>query len=200
MPFVGGARPKAELTFDRQFYTPIGAKELKAEDLRKEYSRLRSIADKRIKRMGKSEWNDSQIYLENREGFKTLKDIKTDAELRHEFSNLARFVTSERGTVSGQNKIRKETVKTLKDRGYDFVTVKNFRDFAEFMEYARTSNLGKLYDSDKVAEVYETEEKKGTDPEELRKAYDKWREEQKPQEKVQNNSKKDSKQYRKALE
>jgi len=200
MPFVGGARPKAQLKFDKEYYTPIGAKALKASDLRKEYSRLRSIAQKRIKRMGKSEWNDSQIYLENRDGFKTLKQVHTDREMRHEFAQLARFVSSERSSVSGQNKIRKKTVVQLEDHGYEFVTKDNFREFAQFMEYARTANMGRLYDSEKVAVLFETEEKKDRTQEQMQKAYNNWREEQKPLPKVQNKNKKDSNQYRKALE
>jgi len=200
MPFVGGARPKAKLKYERQFYTPMGAKELDEKDLRKEYVRLRAIAQKRIGRLLDSEWKDSQIALENKRGFKTLGEIKSDSELRHELSDLARFVTSERGSVAGQNKIRKETVKSLQERGYDFVNVKNFRDFAEFMEYARTANMGKLYASEQVAELFETEEKKDSTPEEMQNSFNEWQEKQRLESKVQNKKKRGSKQFRKALE
>ena len=201
MPFVGGVRPKAKLKFDREYYTPVGAKELKASDLRKEYSRLRSIAQKRLKRMSSSEWNDSQIYMENRHGFKTLKEMESGGrEMRSEFSELARFILSEKSSVSGQNRIRKKSIKTFGEHGYEFVKKDNFKDFGKFMEYARTANMGRLYDSEKIAELFETEDKKDSTPEQMQKAYDKWREEQKPLPKVQNKNKKDSNQYRKALE
>jgi len=209
MAYVGGKRPKAKLKFDKVYYTPIGAKELGRDPntgevdksvIRKEYSRLRSIARKRIERLSKSEWNDSQIYLQNKDGFKTLKNIKSDRELRHEFSQLARFVTSDRGSASGQNKIRKNTVETLRDRGYDFVTVKNFREFGEFMEYARMATANRLYDSERVANVYESLERRGADPQTMKMAYNAWRKNQKKKAKVQNKQKRDSEQYRTALE
>lgn len=200
MPLKGGARPQAKLKFDESFYTPIGAKELDAKDLRKEYSRLRAIANKRLKRMSQSEWKDSQIFLENQAGFARISQLPSDRALRHEFSQLARFVTSERSQISGQNRIRKKTVETLKDRGYDFVTVKNFREFADFMEFARTANLGRLYDSEKVADLYDELDKKDVPKEELGKAYNEWRDKQTTQSRVQNNNKRDSSQFRKALE
>jgi predicted glycosyltransferase involved in capsule biosynthesis len=182
----------------------MGAKEIDEKygkgALRKEYTRLRAIANKRIKRLAQSEWKDSQIFLENQAGFARLSQIHNDRTLRHELSQLARFVSSERSQISGQNRIRRKTVATLRDRGYDFVNVKNFREFADFMEFARTANLGKLYDSEKVADLYEELDKKDVPKEELGKAYKEWRASQTKQAKVQNKGKRDSKQFRKALE
>lgn len=200
MPLKGGARPQAQLKFDESYYTPIGAKELDKGDLRKEYSRLRAIANKRLKRLANSEWKDSQIFLENKGGFATLKEIGSDRALRHEFSQVARFVTSERSHIRGQERIRAKTVETLQDRGYDFVSKDNFREFADFMEYARTTNLGKLYDSEKVADLYDDLDKQDVSKDKLKEAYNKWRENQTQQSRVQNNNKRDSGEFRTAME
>ena len=200
MSYKGGAREKATLKYDRNLYTPTGAKELSDKELRQEYSRLRSIARKRLERFEGTEWTTSQIYKYNKEGFKPLKDIKSDRELRMLFSDVARFITAERGSVSGLEKERRQAVKTLNERGYTFVNKDNFRKFAEFMEYVRTANLNRIFDSKRVADFYEATERKNYTEEEMRKAFKSWSRNQRKQEQVQNRSKKDSKKYRRALE
>lgn len=200
MPYKGGTRKKAALKYDRNLYTPQGARELSDKELRKEYSRLRSIARKRLERFEGTEWTTSQIYRYNKEGFKPLKEITSDRELRHLFSDVARFVTAERGSVSGLERERRKAVKTLQERGYTFVTKKNFRKFGEFMEYVRTANLGRMLDSKRVADFYETTERKGYSNEQMRDAFKSWSRKQRKLDKIQNKSKKDSKKFREALE
>lgn len=200
MAFKGGKRDKATLKYDSNLYTPTGAKALTDKELRTEYSRLRSIARKRLERFEGTEWTTSQIYKYNKEGFKPLAEIKSDRELRMLLSDVARFVTAERGSVSGLEKERKQAVKTLNERGYTFVNKKNFRKFAEFMEYVRTANLNRMFDSKRVADFYEATERKNYSEEEMRDAFKSWSRNQKKQNKIQNNDKKDSKKYRKALE
>ena len=200
MAYKGGARSKATLKYDDNLYTPTGAKALTDKELRTEYSRLRSIARKRLERFEGTEWKTSQIYKYNKEGFKPLAEIKTDRELRMLLSDVARFVTAERGSVSGLEKERKQSVKTLNERGYTFVNKKNFRKFAEFMEYVRTANLNRIFDSKRVADFYEATEKRNFTNNEMRNAFKSWSRSQRKQNKIQNNNKKDSKNFRKALE
>jgi len=200
LAYKGGTRKKATLKYDRNLYTPTGAKELSDKELRKEYSRLRSIARKRLERFEGTEWTTSQIYKYNKEGFKPLKEITSDRELRHLFSDVARFVTAERGSVSGLERERRKAVKTLNERGYTFVTKENFRRFGEFMEYVRTSNLGRMLDSKRVADFYETTERKGYSNEQMRDAFKSWSRKQRKLDKIQNKKKKDSKKFREALE
>lgn len=200
MPYKGGARKKATLKYDKNLYTPTGAKELTDKELRQEYSRLRSIARKRLERFEGTEWTTSQIYQYNKEGFKPLKEIKSDRELRYLLSDVARFITAERGSVSGLEKERRQAVKTLNERGYTFVNKKNFRKFAEFMEYVRTANLNRIFDSKRVADFYEATERENRSEEEMRSAFKAWSKNQRKKNKIQNKSKKDSNKYRKALE
>lgn len=200
MAYKGGARKKATLKYDKNLYTPTGAKELTDKELRQEYSRLRSIARKRLERFEGTEWTTSQIYQYNKEGFKPLKEIKSDRELRYLLSDVARFITAERGSVSGLEKERRQAVKTLNERGYTFVNKKNFRKFAEFMEYVRTANLNRIFDSKRVADFYEATERENRSEEEMRSAFKAWSKNQRKKNKIQNKSKKDSNKYRKALE
>ena len=196
MPYIGGRRDKAQLLYNEEVYTPEGAKSLTDKQLRKEYSRLRSIARKRLERFEGTEWTDTQVYKLNAGVYKPLKEIKSERELRHLFSGVARFVISETGSVSGLEKQRTRAVDTLNDRGYDFVTKENFKEFAEFMEYARVANLNRMYDSKRIAEFYEATEKKNMSNEEMRKAFRSWTKKQKKLKKIQNRNPRTSSQYR----
>lgn len=200
MAYKGGARKKATLKYDNNLYTPTGAKALTEKQLRTEYSRLRSIARKRLERFEGTEWETTNVYKYNKGKFKPLKNIKSDRELRFLFSDVARFITAERGSVAGMKKTRKKTIKTLQDRGYKFVDKKNYKEFAEFMEYVRTANLNRMYDSKRVADFYEQAEKKDYTEEEMRDAFNKWRKEQTELDRIQNKNKKDANRFRRALE
>lgn len=196
MAYKGGSREKATLLYEKEFYTPEGAKTLTDKELRKEYSRLRSIARKRLERFEGTEWKDTQIYKLNVGVYKPLKEIGSDRELRHLFSDVARFVKAEVSSVSTLEKQRNTAVATLNERGYEFVNKENYRQFAEFMEYARVSNLNKLYDSKRVADFYDAAEKKQLSTEELRKAFKSWSRKQKKLKKIQNINPRNSSQYR----
>jgi hypothetical protein len=200
MAYKGGMREKATLRYEKELYTPQGSKNLTDKELRKEYSRLRSIARKRLERFEGTEWTDTQIYRLNAGQYKPLKEIGSDRELRHLFSDVARFVNAEVSSVSTLEKQREKGVQTLNERGYDFVTKDNYRQFAEFMEYARVSNLNKMYDSKRVAEFYEATEKKDMSNEELRKAFRSWGRKQKKLKKIQNINPRNSSQYRKEVD
>lgn len=196
----GGHRDRAQLTYEDEVYTPEGAKSLDDADLRKEYSRLRSIATKRLQRFEGTEWTDTQVFKLNAGIYKPLDQITSDRELRHLFSDVAKFVSSDTGSVSGLKKQRERAVKTLNDRGYDFVNKQNFRQFADFMEYARVANLNRMYDSKRIAEFYAASEKKLISNKELYKSFRSWIKKQKKLKKIQNINPRNSSQYRKDFE
>ena len=200
MAFKGGARKKATLAYHQDLYTPQGSQELSEKQIRQEYSRLRSIARKRLERFEGTEWTTTQIYKYNKQGYKPLKEIKSIRELRYELRDVARFIDSTRSSVSGLKQERTQAVETLNDRGYDFVTKKNHGEFIEFMEFVRQSNLGRLYDSERVADQFEEYEKEDKTKEEMREAFKQWSKDQKQQSKIKNKNKKGSDQYRKALD
>jgi hypothetical protein len=200
MAYKGGARKKATLKYARDVYTPDGAKSLTDRNLRKEYSRLRGIARKRLERFEGTEWTDSEVYKINNDKYKPLSEIKSDRELRHLFSEVARFTISATGSVSGLERQRRQTLESLHDRGYDFVNKSNFRPFVEFMQYARTANLGRMYDSKRIADFYEATEKKGLSNEELQGAYRSWSRNQNKLKKIQNINPRNSSMYRQQIE
>jgi Tfp pilus assembly protein PilO len=200
MAYVGGRREKATLKYEKEVYTPEGAKTLSDHDLRKEYSRLRSIARKRLERFDGTEWTDTQVYQLNKGVYKPLSEIKSNTELRHLFSDVSRYVTASTSSVSGLEKQRRQGVKTLNERGYDFVTKENYRRFADFMEYARVANLNRMYDSKRVADYYAASEKKQLSNDEMRKAFRSWNRKEKKLTKIQNINPRTSSQYRKEID
>lgn len=186
---------RAKLTYSRDTYTPEGLKSLTERELRKEYSRLRSIARKRLERFVGTEWEDSQVYRLNVGIYIPLKDIKTERELRYLTVQVAHFLTASTGSVSGLNAQRERAVQTLNERGIDFVNKDNFKEFGEFMEYARIVRLNRMFDSERVAEFYEFAKKAELTGEELRKAFRRWSKRQDKQKRIQHRDPRNSDYY-----
>lgn len=173
--------------FNRFSYTPEGAKQLTDRNLREEYSRLRSIAVKRLQRLGNSEWNDTDLYLRSKNKFKKLKDIKNERELRYLFSDLHYFLASPRSSVTGLDKIRRQSLDTLHEHGYKFVTKKNFRKFGRFMEWAREHAQAYMYDSERVANMFnEFSVKRNLSQQEIETAFRAWSRRERKLQKIRN--------------
>ena len=152
------------LSWNYNEYTPLGLKAYSERELRKEYSRLRSIARKRLERLEKSEFATTSIVDINKGKFRPLSAIRTEGQLRYLLSDLARFIVSPQSTIRGQRARVKQTVRTLQERGYTFVTPGNFHKFTQFMDEMRRQKLDRLYDSERVIELFESIEKRSIDP------------------------------------
>lgn len=155
MRYKGGGRSrKNPLYFGRRSdYVPAKLNQMDEADLRKEYSRLRDIAQKRLKRMA-SEWSWTESYKQNVYAFNKLSAIRDKRTLVHKLSQLSRFVTAETGSASGLNRQRNKALATLHSHGYDFVTKENFREFIDFLEWARSLRIARMYDSERVADIW----------------------------------------------
>lgn len=168
----------AKLIYDVEWYQPAKLRaEMKAGNMaaiRKEYTRLRDISQKRLKRMGKSMFKDTQMYKRNVNHYPLLKDIQSEAELAARLSDLSRFVSSQTSTVSGMNAQMKKSLKTLSEHGYNFVTKENFISFGKFMEEYRFQKLDEIYDSGDAAETYDVLEKHRVDPEKVKEDFEFW--------------------------
>lgn len=205
MPYQGGKRTKATLTYDRDLYyysTLKIAQPFTEQEAKKEYSRLRSIARKRLERFVGTEWTDTQIYKYNKGNFPTVAEISSTDELYKRLDMVARFVTSKRGSVRGLQQERRANIETLHEHKYKFVNVKNFRKFADFMEETRIEAQKFLYDSNRVAELFRVGEKKKIAPEELEKDFISWMkklDDLKKMKPITNKKKVTANEYRKAL-
>lgn len=167
----------AKLAYDSNWYIPTKIKAEIAENraaVRKEYTRLRDIAQKRLKRLKAAGLDDTQAYLRNYKHYPKLKDIKSDSELAARLSDLSRFITAKGSTVSGQKDIMKKSLSTLHDTGYTFVNEGNFRDFGKFMEEYRNQMLDMSYDSGDAADLYGVVVKHQLDPEKVKQDFEYW--------------------------
>lgn len=136
------------LTWQYDDYYPYRLEQIDERALKKEYSRLREIANRRLNRLQASEYKETDIAKEYAGGFAILAEVE---DLPRELTKLARFVASERTSVTGLKRIDRQTVETLQEHGYDFVNTKNVRQFGAFMEEMRQAGLSKLYSSEFIA-------------------------------------------------
>lgn len=178
MPYKGGKRSRATLKYDREWYLPHSAKANMPEhekQIREEYSRLRSIARKRLERIQGTEWESSDIYRQNVGKFKPLSQIKPN-ELPGYLDAVSRFVIAQRSSIKGLEQYRKASVENLQQQGFSFVNEKNYNDVVRFLEAARISNLNRLFDSYRQAEWFTDVKEKGLkmDTAEFKAAYKKF--------------------------
>lgn len=146
-------------------YTPL-ALELTwdMKDVRKEYSRLRSIWRKRYERLLKSDYKDINLVTDRPiQRYKRLKDIISDREIYHLLSELATIIASDRTTVTGLKKQEKEQMKHINDvYGTELKTHEDLLNFGRFMEQLRDFASDRIYDSDFAVELYSDGEKLST--------------------------------------
>ena len=146
-------------------YTPL-ALELTwdMKDVRKEYSRLRSIWRKRYERLLKSDYKDINLVTDRPiQRYKQLKDITSDRELYHLLSELATIIGSDRTTVTGLKKREKEQMEHINDvYGTELKTHEDLLNFGRFMEQLRDFASDRIYDSDFAVELYSDGEKLST--------------------------------------
>lgn len=146
-------------------YTPL-ALELTwdMKDVRKEYSRLRSIWRKRYERLLKSDYKDINLVTDRPiQRYKQLKDITSDRELYHLLSELSTIIATDRTTVTGLKKQEKEQMKHINDvYGTELKTHEDLLNFGCFMEQLRDFASDRIYDSDFAVDLYSDGEKLST--------------------------------------
>ena len=166
------------------------------EELRKEYTRLRQVANKRLARMEGTQYEDSQTYIHNAGKYTTIAQIEktaltnaknlseearqryVDLHIAKKTHELYKFLTAKTGSIRGMQRVENEVIETLRDRGYTFVNKGNIKDFAAYMEFMRTLHNNRMYDSERAAELFGVAVKKGINPLELAQDYDYWKEHQ----------------------
>lgn len=141
--------------------------------VRAEYSRLRDIAQKRLKRLAKSE-PTSYAYRANVGQYAPARGQTTE-EIRAQLPTLAKFIAAKTGSVSGIRAQRRKAVDTFREHGYKFINQNNLAAFGEFMESFR-SKRGKTraYGSFDAVELWEFTQENNIDPERVKKQFAQW--------------------------
>lgn len=163
-------------------YTPYAVLKLvenrEGEKLaRKEYTRLRNIAQKRIKRL------EADPLLKRLEsvketisiGFPTLAEIgKSKQALAGQLSGLRKFLTAEESTVYGARRKFERNVEKARAAAGDFVNGENYPDFDRFMQYAREVTRGFRIGSPEIADFFEDNAGEYATQEDLEYAFAEW--------------------------
>lgn len=160
-----------------EWYYPEALKSgtLTVEEMRKQYTYFRDIAMKRLKRLGESEFADSQSYLKNIKQFKPLSWIETQSELEQRLYTVQKFLRSKGSTISGQKEIRKKAVEAAQEKGLDFINESNIAEFGQYMDYLRAKYKGAQFDSERAMRIFVASKKKDVEPMEVAEDFEYWK-------------------------
>lgn len=131
------------------------------KELRREYSRLRSILKKRMERLEASEefgfTRGKKDVLFDMERYKPLKEMSRE-ELLIKMRDLAAAVESPYSTLTGRRDVMEKTLKTLHEHNYTFITEENYADFINWMDMLADVSKGRQYDSERVMDIIQKAE------------------------------------------
>lgn len=147
-------------------YNPRSLSTYSERELRAEYQRLQSISRKRLERLERAGYTETDLYTRFGQGWQKVSEIPRGHPelLAKSLHELAWFSQNERSTVRGEKAARNREIDTLHQHGYDFVNRDNYDRFRRFMQTMRERGMVKAYGSDRVAEIFAEVEAK--DPEE----------------------------------
>lgn len=148
-----------------EYLKPAEIRKLSNKDLRRTYSRYRSIANARIKRL------DAAGLGRRTKLFKKISEMSND-EIERELADASNWLRNDRTTVSGERKFIAQEIKDLQDRGYDFINQNNIYDFIDFMEEHRLTVGKKMHESNDAVDVFNEGQRLKIPPEVLKKHFD----------------------------
>lgn len=142
-------RPYRGFSWNISSYYPMALQEGHTEkELRQEYAKLRSVAQKSLKRLEESRYRDSETYRQNKNAFPTTGSLKSKHDVARALTDVTRFLSAKGHSVSGLNEIRQQQVDTWQGTyNYDFVTFNNFDQWVDFLEWYK-DNKGFVYSVD----------------------------------------------------
>ena len=120
--------------------------------LKSEYTRMRDVAQKRLKRLQQSEFSQAKAVQDRPMGFPKLREMDA-ADLPYAMNELYRFLHAKTSTVSGQRSRMEKTIKTFEEAGIK-ISPKEYPTFIKVLESMRKNKL--MYDSEHAKELTET--------------------------------------------
>lgn len=165
--------------YDPEVYIPAAVRYgyLELSEARAEYSRLRSAAVKRLQRLSGTEGERYSAYrMYGKEGFPSLPKNASASEVGRALADVYHFLEMKTSSIGSIRASQRDAIKTLNERGYDFINKGNIREFGEFMEAARqqkvaSNNRG---GSPVIAELYETVKRLQIPPEQVQRRFSYW--------------------------
>lgn len=125
------------------------------ETIKQEYTRLRNIAEQRLRTMAKSEiGRDSRTYRTNKDRFKPVSEM-TLGQTKIMLHEVSRMISAKTGTLSGIKAARAQSIRTFREHGYEFVSEENYNEFGEFMRAWKDSQY-RGYGSTTAVDFFES--------------------------------------------
>lgn len=151
----GNARARAALKRPASQYTPYALHDWPERELRKEYTRLRDIAAKRLKRMGQDEeFRQTQEYKYYTKRIPKLRDLVDRIEIEDYMADMAIFVNNpEISTVGGVRERLKRQREFFK-RTIEDEPLPSVMTLQQWTYYCKTEGLLEVYASSEVVQYY----------------------------------------------
>lgn len=166
---------KTGLKWQPEDYNPVVQVALRRhteKELRQEYTRLRDIAQKRLSRIGATEFAETQTYKNWAGRFPMTKTIKDPKTLALALADVANYVGGGM-TLATMKRQRERSLKTLREHGYTYVNKENFVSFGAFMDKYRAAKLDSIYDSKRAVAIYNMNpDRKNTSPSRLKELFE----------------------------
>ena len=144
------------------------------KEMRKEYSRLRKVANRRLKTLSNSEIgkrsNTWKFYMNE---FPSGRG-KSSAEIAHRLSSAYYFLSLKSSSVTGLREMRNDFIESMHDQGYTWINKENYFDFIDFMETVKSYYDVVTYDSDRAVDVFDVMTEAGFSADDLKNDFDWW--------------------------
>ena len=150
----------ATMAGKRKLYSPYQISNMSESAIRKAYSELRSIANKRLARL-----ENRGLGMTARTGYKfpTIRNIEesSKATIASELADVSKFLRDPRTTVSGEKQFLNNFREMMTEKGYsDLVdTPDDIYKTLQFMEEIRDTNNNRLLPSGDVLDVLQHAER-----------------------------------------
>lgn len=122
-----------KLKYDLEKVNPFFLLKQPEKEVRAEYSRLRSVAIKRLQRLEKAGFMKLGMASTRVTSFKKLSEMEDSRSVRAALVDVYRFITSESSTVTGQRRIMDRTIRNFKFYGISNITRENFSSYIEYL-------------------------------------------------------------------
>lgn len=151
-------------------YTPSQIARMPEREVRKIYSEYRKIANKRAARLRGAGYG---MYESSQKLFRKTKDLDAQ-EVRAAFAEVNMYLRDVRTKVRALRRYETDQLQQLHEHGYDFINKQNFKQFTDFIEWARarSGSNDRIFKSDRVAELFEQKERLKISANALQKNFD----------------------------
>lgn len=171
------------------------------ENITAEYTRLRKIAQERLRAISKSDiGRASKTWYYNQNRFRPSSELRP-YERKILLAEVAKMMQAETGTLEGIKRQRRRAIQTFHEHGYTFIDESNFIDVGEFFRewkdsefrgYGSTVALD-FYEKIKDSEAFERASQRVDKSAQLLKDFKEWKKQKdEPHERENNENEKSS--------